>query len=372
MEGGEVSIPQEEIGVNPPPIVEEPTVDSPPVEQAREEVAPEEPAPVTTEEVPVVVPETKFEDLSPEDIAVRAVGLASEMIRTSGDSFGEGERQRVEAALTGADSSTGFRATVELLQTKAGEGDERAIGLLSVIEPVVRIQTPDGGLLTISEAREESVEGSWVIEEGSVVAEEVVVGNQEGVVPESVESNVVPLLDAILERNIGLVENAMRAEGEQGASVYAELAVSLRLARVARGDLGPLLQVHALQRLKASRVKGVSIGEIDAVLSTLKPAVQEAGMLLETMLDNAGITGEEKKLLMSLSQEAGLRHLVDNKMVDKIPDILQRIYGPDVDERMLQETAKVDLKDGLTLTSLLLLLAGAGYLAVEGGIKAIK
>ena len=278
----------------------------------------------------------------------------------------------MEAALSGADSSTGFRATVELLQTKAGEGDERAIELLSHIEPMVRIKTPDGRLLTIDEAREESAEGSWGIEGKTPGAEEVVPENQEGVVSEAVESNVAPLLDSILERNIGLVEQAMRAEGEQGAGPYAELAVSLRLARIARGELGPLLQVHALQRLRGSRVSGINTGEIDAVLSTLKPAVQEAGMLLEAMLDNAGITGEEKKLLMSLSQEAGLRHLVDNKMVDKIPDILQRIYGPDVDERMLQETAKVDLKDGLTLTSLLILLVGAGYLAVEGGMKTIK
>ncbi|MEK7092830.1 MAG: hypothetical protein AAB907_04355, partial [Patescibacteria group bacterium] len=257
-------------------------------------------------------------------------------------------------------------------QTKAGEGDERAIELLSHIEPMVRIKTPDGRLLTIDEAREESAEGSWGIEGKTPGAEEVVPENQEGVVSEAVESNVAPLLDSILERNIGLVEQAMRAEGEQGAGPYAELAVSLRLARIARGELGPLLQVHALQRLRGSRVSGINTGEIDAVLSTLKPAVQEAGMLLEAMLDNAGITGEEKKLLMSLSQEAGLRHLVDNKMVDKIPDILQRIYGPDVDERMLQETAKVDLKDGLTLTSLLILLVGAGYLAVEGGMKTIK
>lgn len=362
MEGGEVSIPQEEIGVNPSPVVEEPTGDSPP----------EEPTPVTTEETPVAVAETRFEDLTPEDRAKRAVGLATEMIKASGDSFGEGERQRVEAALAGADSNTGFRATFELLEIKAGEGDEEAMSFLAAIEPVVRIQTPDGRLLTISEAREESAEGLWWMGVESVVAEEVVIENQESVVPEAVESNIAPLLDTILERNIGLVENAMRAEGEQGASVYAELAVSLRLARVARGDLGPLLQVHALQRLRVSRISGINTGEIDALLSSLKPATQEAGVAFETMLENAGITGEEKKLLISLSKEAGLRHLVDNNMIDKIPDILQRIYGPDADENMLQETAKVDLKDGLTLTSLLLLLAGAGYLAVEGGIKAIK
>lgn len=372
MEGGEVSIPQEEIRVGQPPVAEEPTVDSSPPESVQS--APIEPTPVIPE-TPDTVIKTRFEDLSPRDRAKRAVGLATEMIRSSGDSFGEGERQRVEAALAGTDSNTGFRATFELLEIKAGEGDEKAMSFLAAIEPVVRIQTPDGRLLTISEAREESAEGLWWIGVESVVAEEAVIENQESVGPETVESNAAPLLDAILERNIGLVEDALTAassEGEQNVGYYTELIVALRFARIARGDLGSLLQVHALGRLRASRVKGVNIGEIDALLSNLKPAAQEAGVAFETMLENAGITGEEKKLLMSLSQEAGLRHLVDNNMIDKIPDILQRIYGPDADENMLQETAKVDLKDGLTLTSLLLLLAGAGYLAVEGGIKAIK